>query len=353
MSATNESLAGDDVAHLARLAATTREVRARIATVVVGQDEVVEELLIAILAGGHCMLEGVPGLAKTLLVHTLADCLSLSFARIQFTPDLMPSDITGTEVLHEDRQSGAREFRFARGPIFHNIVLADEINRTPPKTQAALLEGMQERHVSAAGQRHPLPRPFFVLATQNPIEQEGTYPLPEAQLDRFLLKVVLDYPERDVEREVYRRYAAAAPPPPRAVLSAEEILAAQELVRRIPLSDLVLEYALSLARATRGRGEGAPEALAKWVLVGAGPRGGLALLVAAKARAALAGRPSVELADVRAVLKPALRHRLVLSYAAEAEGQDADSILEALGATIPVHPVEEELGERAASVLRP
>jgi MoxR-like ATPase len=342
---------GADLRQLEGLHQASLTIRERIGTVVVGQEDVVESLLVGIFAGGHIMLEGVPGLAKTLLVQTLSETLSLDFARIQFTPDLMPSDITGTEVMQEDRATGERVFKFIHGPIFNNIVLADEINRTPPKTQAALLEGMQERQVSVSGERHPLPRPFFVLATQNPIEQEGTYPLPEAQLDRFLLKVVLDYPGRDVEREVYRRYTSAPPSPPEPVLDAAQILEMQELVRRIPMSDLVVEYALSLVRATRAGDEGSPDFIKQWVMIGAGPRGGLAILSAAKARAALAGRPEVSPDDVRTVARPALRHRMILSYSAEAEGQTADSVIDRLLETVPLHPSSGELSERAGQVL--
>ncbi|MDA1267314.1 MAG: MoxR family ATPase [Planctomycetota bacterium] len=347
----SKNTATADLAELELLRGAMDAIRERIATVVVGQEEVVESLLIAILSGGHCMLEGVPGLAKTLLVQTLSETLSLSFARIQFTPDLMPSDITGTEVMQEDRATGERAFRFINGPIFNNIVLADEINRTPPKTQAALLEGMQERQVSVSGERHALPRPFFVLATQNPIEQEGTYPLPEAQLDRFLLKILLGYPGRDVEREVYRRYTMAPPPPPEAVLGGEELLAMQDLVRRIPMNDLVVEYALSLVRSTRRAEAEAPDFIKDWLMIGAGPRGGLAMLTAAKARAAMHGRPEATIEDVQAVARPALRHRMILSYSAEAEGQTADSVIDRLLAAVPVHATPGELGERVGQVL--
>ena len=240
-----------DLAALAKLKSAQERIREQIRTVVIGQEAVVEQLLIAIFAGGHCILEGVPGLAKTLLVQTVARSLSLNFGRIQFTPDLMPADITGTEVLHEDRQSGTREFKFVHGPIFANILLADEINRTPPKTQAALLQGMQERQISAGNHHYQLPSPFFVLATQNPIEQEGTYPLPEAQLDRFLMKVIVGYPTRDEERKIYRAMTGAPPGDPTPVLNGEEVLALQALIRRVPISDLLVDYTMNIVRATR------------------------------------------------------------------------------------------------------
>ena len=342
----------DDLSRLGELASKYQQVRSEIAKVVVGQDEVVEQLLIAIFANGHCMLEGVPGLAKTLLVSTLSDCLSLSFTRIQFTPDLMPSDITGTEVLQEDRATGAREFRFIKGPIFHSVVLADEINRTPPKTQAALLEGMQERQVSAAGQRYPLPQPFFVLATQNPIEQEGTYPLPEAQMDRFLFKIFVDYPEESVEREVYARVTGARFGKPETVLSADEIIAAQELVTRLPANDTLIDYALKLVRATRASKNACPDFVKEWILVGAGPRGGLALITAAKVRAALSGRPEATLDDLRAVAHPVLRHRIILNYTAEAEGQTPDSVIDRLLEEVSVHGSSGQLDDSVQSLLK-
>ena len=341
-----QSATGDDLASLERLHSARDRIREQIATTVFGQDEVVEQLLTAIFAGGHCILEGVPGLAKTLLVSTLAKSLSLDFSRVQFTPDLMPADITGTDVIHEDRESGRREFRFIAGPIFANLLLADEINRTPPKTQAALLQGMQEGAVSAGGAEHQLPSPFFVLATQNPIEQEGTYPLPEAQLDRFLMKVNVAYPSRDEERAIYRSLNAAAPSDPEPVLSGEEVLALQEVCRRVPCNDLVVDYVMELVRRTRpasattsarGGDESAPEWLSRYVSWGSGPRGGQSIIKAAKARAALAGRPQVELQDVKAVAKPVLRHRMMLTYTAEAEQQTADTIIDRLLEETPVH----------------
>ena len=261
-----------DLAGLSRLKEAHQSLRQQIARVVVGQDEVIEQLMIAIFARGHCILEGVPGLAKTLMVSTLADCLELDFTRIQFTPDLMPSDITGTDVLQEDRATGARQLRYVRGPVFTNVLLADEINRTPPKTQAALLEAMQERQVSAGGQRHPLPDPFFVLATQNPIEQEGTYPLPEAQFDRFLFKVFVGYPTPDEERQIYRVTTGASDVELTKVLHGEEIPQLQALVRRVPVSDHCLDYAMHLVRATRPDEPNKPTYIEKWVSWGAGPR---------------------------------------------------------------------------------
>ena len=301
-----------------------------------GQDEVIDQLLIAVFARGHCILEGVPGLAKTLMVNSLAQSLSLEFNRIQFTPDLMPSDITGTEVLYEDRTSGARELRFVRGPVFANLILADEINRTPPKTQAALLEAMQERQVTVGGHRHPLPDPFFVLATQNPIEQEGTYPLPEAQLDRFLFKIFISYPTPDEERRIYRLTTGADQQEISPLISGDRIGALQHLVRRVPVSDQCIDYAMDLVRATRGPAHGGPKYIGDWVSWGAGPRAGQALILASKARAALNGRPSVSIDDIRAVARPVLRHRVVINYNAQAVGESSDSIVQKLLADIPV-----------------
>lgn len=310
------------------------QIREQIATCVVGQDEVIEQLLISIFARGHCILEGVPGLAKTLLVSTLAKSLSLDFSRIQFTPDLMPSDITGTEVMQQDRETGERRFNFVHGPVFTNLLLADEINRTPPKTQAALLEGMQERQVSSGGHRYPLPDPFFVLATQNPIEQEGTYPLPEAQLDRFFMKVFVNYPSPDEERRIYRMMTGGAPGEPRAVLSGTQVLELQQLVRRVPINDLLLDYVMRFVRSTRRDDELAPDFIRQWSLWGVGPRGGQAMIMAAKARAALHGRPEVDVQDLRAVATAVLRHRIVLNYNAEAEGQTSDTVIAKLIQTV-------------------
>ncbi|MGE5927037.1 MAG: AAA family ATPase [Gemmatimonadota bacterium] len=321
---------GEVAALLERIGA----LRAEIGKVIVGQDATVHELLIAFLAGGHALLEGVPGLAKTLLIRTLADAVHLSFRRIQFTPDLMPTDILGTEVLEEDHASGRRFFKFTRGPIFANIVLADEINRTPPKTQAALLEAMQEHAVTYGGTSYPLEAPFFVLATQNPIEQSGTYPLPEAQLDRFLLYIRVAYPAEAEEREILARTTGMAQPAAAAVISAEEILAAQALVRQVRLSDALLDYATRLVRATRPGDSAIDEvrALVRW---GAGPRAGQALVLASKARALLAGRFAATLDDLRAVAPPVLRHRILVNYRAEADGVSPDAVTARLLAAVP------------------
>jgi MoxR-like ATPase len=296
--------------------------------VIVGQDHVVDELFMALFCRGHCLLIGVPGLAKTLMISTLARVLSLSFNRIQFTPDLMPADITGTEVIQEDRATGRRDFKFMQGPVFANVVLADEINRTPPKTQAALLEAMQEYQVTVGGKRHNLEKPFFVLATQNPIEQEGTYPLPEAQLDRFMFMVKVDYPSIDEEREILRRTTEDRATEVRPILGAKEIFELQAIVRRVPIADHVLDYALKLARMTRLNTSEAPPWVKEWLAWGAGPRASQNLVLGAKARALLNGRFYVSAEDIRAVAKPVLRHRLITSFAAEAEGISTDKVVE-------------------------
>ncbi|MBK8098206.1 MAG: MoxR family ATPase [Planctomycetes bacterium] len=298
--------------------------------VIVGQDHVVDELFMALFCRGHCLLIGVPGLAKTLMISTLSRVLSLSFNRIQFTPDLMPSDITGTEVIQEDKSSGRREFKFLPGPIFANVILADEINRTPPKTQAALLEAMQEYQVTVGGQRHTLQKPFFVLATQNPIEQEGTYPLPEAQLDRFMFMVKVDYPTIDEEREILRRTTEDRTSQVNAILSAQEIFELQAIVRRVPIAEHVLDYALRLTRQTRLTTVDAPAWIKEWLQWGAGPRASQNLVLGAKAHALLQGRFYVSAEDVRAVAKAVLRHRLITSFAAEAEGITTDKVVERL-----------------------
>ncbi|PLK23309.1 AAA family ATPase [Porphyrobacter sp. TH134] len=306
-----------------------------IATAIVGQEDVVEQLLIGLLAGGHCLLEGVPGLGKTLLVRTLGEALELDFRRVQFTPDLMPSDILGTELLEEDHGTGHRSFRFQQGPVFTNLLLADELNRTPPKTQAALLEAMQEKTVSYGGQTYQLPRPFFVLATQNPLEQAGTYPLPEAQLDRFLLLVRVGYPTAEEERDILAlttgRAGAAVP----CVMQAADVLALQAHVREVYLSDDLLGWITALVRATRPGDPAAPAAVADYVRWGAGPRAGQALVLCAKARALLHGRLAATREDIAALAAPVLRHRLLLSFAAEAEGKSADDIVAALLAHLP------------------
>ncbi|MEW4571498.1 MoxR family ATPase [Tautonia sp. JC769] len=325
----------DDLAALADLAESYRTMRSEIAKVIIGQDEVVEQLLISLFAKGHVLLVGVPGLAKTLLVGTVAQILHLSFRRIQFTPDMMPSDITGTDILQDDPETGRRRFVFIRGPLFANVVLADEVNRTPPKTQAALLEAMQERHVSAGGQTFDLPDPFFVLATQNPIEQEGTYPLPEAQLDRFMLNVRVPYPTPDEELEILRRTTGEPSPAPEAFLTAETILALQRLVRRVPVPDHVFRYARDLVRASRPDQAEATAFVRTNVSWGAGPRAGQALILCAKARAVLHGRFAAAIDDVNAVARPVLRHRIVTTFHAEAEGIDADRVIARLLDDVP------------------
>jgi MoxR-like ATPase len=306
-----------------------------IATAIVGQSDVVEQLLIGLLAGGHCLLEGVPGLGKTLLVRTLGEALELDFRRVQFTPDLMPSDILGTELLEEDHGTGHRSFRFQKGPVFTNLLLADEMNRTPPKTQAALLEAMQEKTVSYGGQTYQLPRPFFVLATQNPLEQAGTYPLPEAQLDRFLLLVRVGYPTAEEERDILAMTTGKAGEAVPCVMRAEDVLALQRDVREVYLSEDLLGWITTLVRATRPGDPAAPAAVADYVRWGAGPRAGQALVLCAKARALLHGRFAATREDIAALAAPVLRHRLLLSFAAEAEGKSADDIVAALLAHLP------------------
>ncbi len=316
-----------DLALLERLAEARRALEREIAKRVVGQHVVVEGLLTALLANGHALLVGVPGLAKTLLISSLADALDLRFSRIQFTPDLMPSDITGTEVLEEDRATGRRAFRFVKGPIFANVVLADEINRTPPKTQAALLQAMQERAVTVSGQTLPLEPPFFVLATQNPIEQEGTYPLPEAQLDRFMLELRIGYPSAEEEERIALETTAEGTTPISRVLEASELLRLQALVRRVPPPPSLVRYAVRLARATRPHESGAPELTRRYISWGAGPRASQYLVLAAKAHAAMSGRPVPDYDDVRRSAPSVLRHRIVTSFQAEADGRTASDIV--------------------------
>ncbi len=317
-----------------RLTAGFESIRAELGKQIVGMDRVIEELLISVFSRGHCLLVGVPGLAKTLLISSLAKTLSLSFARIQFTPDLMPADITGTEVIQEDKATGDRSFKFLRGPIFANVILADEINRTPPKTQAALLEAMQEHQVTAGGQKYPLDEPFFVLATENPIEQEGTYPLPEAQLDRFMFNVRVDYPSRDEELEIMRLTTTTTQPQLKPVLGKDEILNLQETVRRVPVADPVLGYAVRLVRATRLDSPEAPAFVKESLSWGAGPRATQNLILGGKARALLKGRFYVATEDIRAVAHPVLRHRLITNYSAEAEGITSDKIVDRLLETV-------------------
>ena len=328
----------DDVAIVEKLVTAYDRIRSQVGRVIVGQESVIEQLLLALFSGGHCIVEGVPGLAKTLLVSTLARQLSLSFSRIQFTPDLMPSDITGTEVIEEDRGTGARSLRFVKGPIFANVVLADEINRTPPKTQAALLEAMQENQVTAAGFPHKLPQPFFVLATQNPIEQEGTYPLPEAQLDRFMFKVLVDYPSEEEEFEIVKTTTAPQATALERTLNAKEVLGLQEIVRRVPCADHVIRYAASLTRSTRvGKGD-VPGFVKDYVAWGAGPRASQHLVLSGKARAVLKGRYYVSTEDIRAVAHPVLRHRVLTNFNAEADGVSSDRVIDQLLKAIPSEP---------------
>jgi MoxR-like ATPase len=324
-----------DLQAVQRLEEAYQRLTAELSKVIVGQQRVIEELMIAMLAGGHCLLLGVPGLAKTLMVRTLADTLGLSFNRIQFTPDLMPADITGTEVIQEDKASGVREFRFLEGPVFAQVVLADEINRTPPKTQAALLEAMQEHQVTAGGVRHQLPDPFFVLATQNPIEQEGTYPLPEAQLDRFMFEVHVDYPDEEEEFEIVRQTTGETQPVANEVLSHAEVKSLQAIVRRVPVADHVIRYAMQFARLTRREKGEAPDFIEQYVSWGAGPRASQYLILGAKARAILNGRSYAGTEDVRAVAAPVLRHRIITNFNAEAEGVTTDDIVARLIEIIP------------------
>jgi len=312
-----------------------KEIGEELAQVIVGQTDVVEQVLISMFSQGHCLLEGVPGLAKTLMISTLAQTLSLSFSRIQFTPDLMPADITGTDILEENKTSGARERRFMEGPIFANIVLADEINRTPPKTQASLLEAMQERTVTVGRVRHKLPDPFFVLATQNPIEQEGTYPLPEAQQDRFMFKVFVDYPSFDDEFEVARRTTKRTSHNVKPVLSGEDILKLQSTIRDVPVSDHVLRYALTLVRQTRINSDGAPDFIKDQIGWGAGPRAVQYLILGGKTRALLYGRSHVATEDIDALAKPVLRHRIAVNFAAQSDGVTSDDVIEQLIAHTP------------------
>ncbi|HUG40032.1 MAG TPA: MoxR family ATPase [Longimicrobiales bacterium] len=328
--ATGPGVEERDIALLERLAETRAALEAEIGKRVIGQHRIVEGLLTALLADGHALLVGVPGLAKTLLISTLAESLDLAFSRIQFTPDLMPSDITGTEILEEDRSTGKRMFRFVRGPIFANVVLADEINRTPPKTQAALLQAMQERAVTAAGETMKLDRPFFVLATQNPIEQEGTYPLPEAQLDRFMLELRIGYPTREEEEQVALQTTGAEEPTVRAVLDATALRELQALVRRVPVARSLVSYAVRLVRATRPDDPESPALIRQFASWGAGPRASQYLTLGAKARAAMDGRGVPNHEDVRAVAPAVLRHRVVTNFQAEAEGRTAADLVDEL-----------------------
>jgi len=342
-----KDLSKDEMEVLARLKEARLKIRTELAKVIVGQDEVLEQLLVAIFSQGHCLLEGVPGLAKTLMVSTMARSLTLDFNRIQFTPDLMPSDITGTEVIQEDKATGTRAFKFLHGPVFANVILADEINRTPPKTQAALLESMQEKQVTIGGQRHPLPAPFFVLATQNPIEQEGTYTLPEAQQDRFMFKVFVNYPGYDEEYRIAETTTADFDPQVDDVLAAKDILKLQEMVRRVPVAPHVIHYVLRLVRATRVHEGNVPEFITESVSWGAGPRGVQYLLLGGKARAVLDGRFFVTTDDVRSVAHPVLRHRVITNFNAESSGITSDRVIDRLLEEIP----DRREGDEVASQL--
>jgi MoxR-like ATPase len=347
----NETRVDDaELAAAEKLRTAYAQMRGELAKVIVGQDAVIEELLIALFCRGHALLVGVPGLAKTLLVSTVSKTLGLDFNRIQFTPDLMPSDITGTDVIKTDQTTGGREMVFLKGPIFANAILADEINRTPPKTQAALLEAMQERHVTAGGKTYALPEPFFVLATQNPIEQEGTYPLPEAQLDRFMFNILVSYPTEDEELEIVRRTTAPQRHELKQILSRDEILSLQETVRKVPAADHVIKYALALTRASR-HGEGEPEFVKEYVDFGAGPRAGQFLILGGKARALLHGRPYVSTEDIRALAVPALRHRITTNFNADAEGITSETVVQRLIEHVPRRQYD-DLDEQTAKGFR-
>ncbi|MGB0598359.1 MAG: AAA family ATPase [Rubripirellula sp.] len=343
----SEGASGDKLseADASRLHEARQKILDELGKIIVGQESVIDEIMICLFSRGHVMLEGVPGLAKTLMISTLARTLDLSFSRIQFTPDLMPADVTGTEIIEEDRSTGHRDFRFMEGPLFANVILADEINRTPPKTQAALLEAMQERQVTVGRNRHELPDPFFVLATQNPIEQEGTYPLPEAQQDRFMFKVYVEYPSFDEEFEVARRTTGTQSAEPQPVLGAEEIMRLQQLVRQVPVSDHVVRYALSMVRQTRVGNDGVPDFVDDLVGWGAGPRAVQFLILGGKARALLQGRFHVQVEDIQALAKPVLRHRMVVNFAAESEGVTSDEVIDRIIAATPT--TEDELSRDA------
>ncbi|MCZ2343683.1 MAG: MoxR family ATPase [Bacteroidales bacterium] len=340
-----------DIAAMQRLKKSFDDIKQQLTRVIVGQDQVIEELLIAMFSRGHCILEGVPGLAKTLMISTLARTLSLDFSRIQFTPDLMPADITGTEIIEENRSTGQREFKFLAGPLFANVILADEINRTPPKTQAALLEAMQERQVTVGRMRHKLSNPFFVLATQNPIEQEGTYPLPEAQQDRFMFKVFVKYPSFDEEFEIARRTTAIQSEEISPVLSGEQILELQTLVRKVPVSDHCIKYCLALVRQTRIGEPGVPKFVKEWLSWGAGPRAVQNLILGAKARALLYGRPHVTTEDVQALAFPVLRHRILTNFTAASEGVTTETVIQKLLDETPAKEGDLERDERFKKIF--
>src|SRR5437667_295855 len=347
----SEKLSGGDLEAVRRLQHAFQDIKQQLARVIVGQDQVIEELLIALFSRGHCILEGVPGLAKTLMISTLSKCLSLAFSRIQFTPDLMPSDITGTEIIEENKSTGHREFKFLEGPLFANVILADEINRTPPKTQAALLEAMQERQVTVGRVRHRLSDPFFVLATQNPIEQEGTYPLPEAQQDRFMFKVFVKYPNFTEEFEIARRTTALLMEDVNPVLSGDQILELQQLVRRVPVTDHVIQYPLALVRQTRVSEPGVPRFIRDWLAWGAGPRAVQNLILGRKARALLHGPSHVQNEDVQALAYPVLRHRILTNFTAASEGITPDSIVDRIIQETPSREGELTRDERFKKIF--
>ena len=326
----NDQTGKQDVELVDQLSGKIKEVKTEIAKVIVGQEEIIDQLLISLLARGHCLLVGVPGLAKTLLIKTVAEVMDLKFSRIQFTPDLMPSDITGTEIIEEDQLTKKRDFKFISGPIFANIILADEINRTPPKTQAALLEAMQEHKVTAAGTSYQLPEPFFVLATQNPIEQEGTYPLPEAQLDRFMFNLWLDYPSFKEEINIVETTTSQYKADLKKVLTAEEIINFQELVRKVPVAENVIEFAVKVSNMTRPSNGNSPQFIKDWITWGAGPRASQYMTLAAKTTAVVHGRYTPEIDDVKNAMLPVLRHRIITNFSAEAEGIKSLDVIERL-----------------------
>ena len=342
----------DDVQAAEKLSEAYHAITEQLGRVIVGQERVIEELMVAMFARGHCLLVGVPGLAKTLMIRTLAEALSLNFSRIQFTPDLMPSDITGTEVIQENKAAGIRELAFLRGPIFANVILADEINRTPPKTQAALLEAMQEYQLTIGGRRHELERPFFVLATQNPIEQEGTYPLPEAQLDRFMFNTYVDYPDEEDELEIVRRTTTDVEATVTPTLDGARILELQRIVRRVPVAEHVARFALELSRMSRPGRDGAPDFVNQYVRWGAGPRASQYLVLGAKARAVLRGRYHATCDDIRAVAFPVLRHRIMTNFNAEAEGIKPDDVIRRLLETAVAREDDATDGGKLPEVFR-
>ncbi|MCZ6835677.1 MAG: AAA family ATPase [Planctomycetota bacterium] len=348
----NKNTIEDPLAAVEEMKQSYNRITNEIHKVIVGQEEVVDELLMAVFGGGHALVVGVPGLAKTLLISTLARTMSLGFSRIQFTPDLMPSDMTGTEVIEEDKTTGSRELRFVKGPIFSNVILADEINRTPPKTQAALLEAMQERQVTAGGMRHPLPQPFFVLATQNPIEQEGTYPLPEAQLDRFMFNIKITYPTEEQELQIVQQTTTSEEASVHPVITGEEVLRLQQLVRSVPVADHVVRYALRLVRSTRIRESGEkPEIVQNYLSWGAGPRASQYLVLAAKAKAILAGATHVMPEHIKEVALPVLRHRIITNFNAEADGITTDDIVLKLLEITPIDAADADTVQQMDAVM--